>query len=133
MTLPSAPSVDSTNILWHHLDVRIYAMFYGGQTDILVIRCEQLTHSLEKSLMLGKTEGRKRGHQRMRWLDGITNEMDMNLGKPQEMGGTERSGMLQYMGSQRVGHDWVNEKEQMREKYPNLVKLLKDCSLISSF
>ena len=42
----------------------------------------QTAESLEKSLMLGKIEGRRRrGHQRMRWLDGITYTMDMNLGK----------------------------------------------------
>ena len=46
----------------------------------------QTSDSLEKSLMLGKTEGRrKRGHQRMRCLDGITDAMNMNLGKLQEM------------------------------------------------
>ena len=67
---------------------------------------------LEKSLMLGKTEERRRrGHQRMRWPDGITDAMDMNLDKLSEMA-TERPGILQSMGLQRVGHNWVTEQQQ---------------------
>ena len=45
----------------------------------------QTANSLEKTLMQGKTEGRRRGWQRMRWLDSITDSTDMNLGKLQEM------------------------------------------------
>ena len=45
----------------------------------------QINNSLEKPLMLGKIEGRRRGHQRMRWLGGITNAMNTNLGKLQDM------------------------------------------------
>ena len=66
--------------------------------------------SLEKTLMLGNIEGRRRrGRQRMRWLDGITSSLDMSLGGLQEWWWTGRPGVLQFMGSQRVGNKWVTK------------------------
>ena len=69
--------------------------------------------SLETSLILGTIEGRwRRGWQRMRWLDSITDSMDMNLSKLWEMWRTEESGMLQSMGSRRIGRNLATEQQQ---------------------
>ena len=66
--------------------------------------------SLEKTLMLGKIEDRrKRGQQRTIWVADITDSMDMFEQTPGDSEGLRKPGVLQPMGSQRVGHDWATE------------------------
>jgi len=69
-------------------------------------------------MMLGKIKGRKRrGHQKMRCLDGITSAMNINLGKLQEIVRDRRPGVLQSMGLQRIRHNWVTEQQRFSAYY----------------
>ena len=69
----------------------------------------QRTDSLEKTLMLGKIEGKRRGHQRMRWLDGIINSMNTTWRKHQEIVKDREAWCAVVHGATKIGHDLATE------------------------
>ena len=104
---------------WNHSILKEINPEYSLEGLILKLKLQYFSHlmwrvdPLEKTLMLGKIGGRRRrGRQKMRWLDGITDSMDIGLGGLRELVWTEKHVVLQSMGSQRVGHDWVTEQER---------------------
>ena len=89
----------------------------------------QEVDSLENTLMLGGIGGRRRrGWQRMRWLDGITDSMDINS---RSWWWTGRPGVLWFMGSQRVGHDWATELYKLHSKMSTTFSLLSSRILVA--
>ena len=89
---------------------------YSLEGLMLKLKLHYLSHlmprtgSLKKTLMLGKIEGRmRRGRQRMRWLDDITDSIEWIWASSRSWWWTGKPGRLQSMGSQRVRHDWVTQ------------------------
>ena len=95
---------------WTWVWVNSGSWWWTGRPGVLRFMGSRRVDSLEKTLMLGEIEGRRRRRRlRMRWLDGITDSMDVSCVDSGRWWWTGRPGVLRFMGLQRVGHDWATE------------------------
>lgn len=112
-TPESPPTARSNQSILRKLNLEssLKGLILNLNCSILFTWCEQ--YHWKSPWCWGKDYGRRRGSQRMKWVDGITNVMDMNLGNLGRWWGTGRCRVLQPMESQWVGHNWVILKKNL--------------------